>query len=205
MTFTSAIRFAAPLLLAVTLAGCVRPYDDNPYYGANTYSFTYYGGLSHYGRPYHGGRVYAVDPSRRHRTDRTHRRDRRDRDGDFRHRRRAHERSDLEEGRRRGRAERLREWRRAAADRAGSPTGDRSADRRRRERAAERPAAERRAWRAERQAQERGLAPRRYDEDRDADDTDAAFTRRVERAEREDERESPPLRRLPRGGARTQR
>ncbi len=100
MTFASAIRFAAPLLLTVILAGCVLPYDDGPYYGGSTY----------YGRPHYGGDVYAVDPFRPHRT---HRRDRRGSDGDIRHRRRAHERWGLEERHRRDRAGRRATERRA--------------------------------------------------------------------------------------------
>ncbi len=51
MGFASAIRFATPLLLTVTLAGCALPYDDGPYYGGNDYSGRYYGGSYSYGGP----------------------------------------------------------------------------------------------------------------------------------------------------------
>jgi hypothetical protein len=146
--------------------------------------------------------VYAVHPSRPPRAHRTHRRDWRDGDGDFRRRRRAPERSGLEEHHRRDRAESPREWRRStAADRAGSRTGDRSADRRRRDRVAERPAAERWARRDERQAQGRRWVPRRYDDYRGSGETDAAIARRVERAGRQAERESMTMERKQAGGA----
>jgi len=211
MTFASAIRFAAPLLLAATLAGCVVPYDHDPSYGGNNYSEPYYGGSyyggshyyggsSHYGGPHHRGNVYAADPSRSHSTHRTHRRDRHDGDGDFRRRHRTPERSGRGERPRRDHAESPRERRRAAADRTGSRTGDRSTDRRRRERAAERaaerPAVERRTRRAERQTRKRDRVPRRYNDYRGSDETGEAFSERVERARREAGRESMTIERI---------
>ncbi len=49
MTFASTIRFAAPLLLAATLAGCMTPYGQDPYYGGSNY------GGNIYSAPYYGG------------------------------------------------------------------------------------------------------------------------------------------------------
>ncbi len=127
MTFASTIRFAAPLLLAATLAGCVVPYDDDPYYGGAYYGGAYHGGniysAPYYSGSHYGGDGYATYPSRRHRT---YRRDWHDGDGELRRRQRAQEQPSLEQRHRRDRAERLREGRRATADRAR--------DRRRRER-----------------------------------------------------------------------
>ena len=96
MTFASTIRFAAPLLLAATLAGCVVPYDDAPYSGGAYYGGAYYGGAYYggniYSAPYYsdshyGGDGYATYPSRRHRTSQ---RDCQDGHGAFRWRQRAH-------------------------------------------------------------------------------------------------------------------
>lgn len=216
MTFASAIRFAAPLLLAATLAGCALPYDDDPYNGGYNSSDRYYGGSYSYGGPYYGGSAYATVPSRHHRT----------------RRQRVHERPGLEQRHRRDRAERLWEARRATADRPGdrrrrergfrrdrqieAGVRDRTADDRAeraarrdrraerqivRQRAGERAAAERRARRAERQTQERSPAPRRYDDYRDSGETDAAFTRRVQRAGRQAERESMTIERILAAGA----
>ena len=196
MTFASTIRFAASLLLAATLAGCAFPYDQEPYSVGNTYSAPYYSGF------YYGGDAYTAYSSRRYRT---HRRGRRDGDGALRRHRGTHERSGLEQRHRRDRAERLRERRRAAADRAGfragDRIGDRTGDRRHRERAAERPAAERRAWRAERRTHKRDRVPRRYDDHRGSDETDAAIPRRVDRAGRHSERARTPTARILAGGA----
>ena len=164
MTFASAIRFAAPLLLTATLAGCAVPYDDAPYYGGTYSSGDGYGG-SYYNWPYYGGNGYAVVPDR-------HRRAHRRNGGrDLRHHRRAPEQQGVKERHRRDRAERRRDERRVITDRA--------ADRRRLERAAER-----QARRAERQAHERAPAPRLYDDRRGSGETGAVFTRRIERAGR---------------------
>lgn len=198
MTFASTIRFAAPLLLAATLAGCVVPYDDAPYsggaysggayyggayYGGNIYSAPYYSG-SHY-----GGDGYATYPSRRHRT---YRRDWQDGDGVLRRRQRAQKQPSLEQRHRRDRAERLREGRRATADRAR--------DRRRRERVFRRDrqveasvrdrAIDDRAKRAARRDRraERRIVSQRAGEG-------AAVERRARRAERQAQERGPVRRR----------
>ena len=164
MTFASAIRFAAPLLLTATLAGCAVPYDDGRYYDG-TYSNEYGYDRSYYKGIYYGGNGYAVVPDR-------HRRAHRRNGGrDLRHHRRAPEQQGVEERHRRDRADRRRDERRVITDRA--------ADRRRLERAAER-----QARRAERQSHERAPAPRRYDDRRGSGETGAVFTRRIEHAGR---------------------
>ena len=61
-------------------------------------------------------------------------------------------------------------------------------------------AGKRRARRAERQATARGPAPRRYDDYRGSGETDAAFSRRVESARRQGERESISMERILAGG-----
>jgi hypothetical protein len=82
-------------------------------------------------------------------------------------------------------------------DRAADDGAERDARRGRRaerqiirQRAAERPVAERRTRRAERQTQERGLVRRRQDGYRGSGETDATLSRRVERAGRQAKRES---------------
>ncbi len=184
MTFASAIRFAVPLLLAATLAGCVVPYDQDPYYGGNTYSSPYYSGS------YYGGDAYPAYPPRRHRT---HRRDGVG-DGDFRRQRRAHERSGTVERHRGDRDGDFRHRRRGHGQ-SGMVERHRDGDR------TERAAAERRARPAARRAQERSPAPRRYDEYRGSGETGAAFSQRVARAERQAERESMTMERILADGA----
>ena len=175
MTIASAIRSAAPLLLVAALAGCVVPYDTDdidpyysePYYGGNTYRGSYSIGK------YFGGDEYVVKPSRPHRIHRH------DRHGDFRHRRRTHERPGLEQSRRR----------------------DRATDWRHRERSERRAVAERPDRRADRRAQERRPAPHRYDDYRGAGEADATFIRRNEDDGHQAERERRMMEQILAAGA----
>ena len=175
MTIASAIRSAAPLLLVAALAGGVVPYDTDdidpyysePYYGGNTYRGSYSIGK------YFGGDEYVVKPSRPHRIHRH------DRHGDFRHRRRTHERSGLGQSHRR----------------------DRATDWRHRERSERRAVAERPDRRAERQPWERRPAQRRYDDYRGSDNADATFARRDEDDGHQAERERRTLKRILAEGA----